>query len=42
MQQIKKKSDVIVLLLVLWRIDVFDAKIVITLILMYFLNYKGF
>ena len=42
MWQIKKKSDMIVLLLVLWKSDVFNAKIMITLILMYFLNYKGF
>ena len=42
MWQIKKKSDVIVLLLVLWKSDVFSVEIVITLILMYFLNYKEF
>ena len=42
MWQIKKKSDVIVLLLVLWKSNVFDAKIVITLVLTYFLNHKGF
>ena len=42
MWQIKKKSDVIVLLLILWKTDVFDAKIVTTLILIYFLNHKEF
>ena len=42
MWQIKKKSDVIVLLLVLWKSDVFGVKIAITLILMYFLNHEGF
>ena len=42
MQQIKKKGDVIVLLLILWKIDVFDVKIMTTLILMYFLNHKEF
>ena len=42
MWQIKKKSDVIVLLLVLWKSDIFNLKIVITLVLMYFLNHKGF
>ena len=42
MWQIKKKGDVIVLLLVLWKSDVFDVKIAITLVLTYFLNYEGF
>ena len=39
MWQIKKKEDVIILLLVLWKSDVFDAKITTTL---YFLNHKEF
>ena len=42
MWQIKKKSDIIVLLLILWKSDVFDVKIMITLILMYFLSHKEF
>ena len=39
---IKKKGDVVILLLVLWKSDVFSVKIVITLVLMYFLNHKEF
>ena len=42
MWQIKKKGDVIVLLLILWKSDVFSAKIIITLVLTYFLNHKEF